>query len=83
MKTFITIITVMLFVITLVVVSYFSSFKKNEMIADHIELENALRNEIVAKEKYIGALNREIISDKEYQNALKLRIVQLERGCAK
>lgn len=75
-----TIIGAMLFVITLVAVSYFSSFKKNEMIADHIELENAYKNEIIAKDIYIEALNREIISDKEYQEALKLKIEMLEKN---
>ena len=80
MKTIIAIISAMLFVIVLVSVSYFSSFKKNEIIADHITLENALRNEILAKDLYIEALNKEIVSDKEYQEALKLRIEMLEKN---
>ncbi len=75
-----TIIGAMLFVIVIVSVSYFSSFKKNEIIADHITLENALRNEILAKDLYIEALNKEIVSDKEYQEALKLRIEVLEKN---
>ena len=73
------IISVMLFVITLIAVSHFSSFKKNEIISDHIELENAYKNEITAKDIYIEALKKEIKSDKEYQKAMEIRIKQLER----
>ena len=76
-------VNVMLFVIVLVLVSLFSSFKKNEIIIDHFYLENSLRNEITAKDNLVEALNKEIKSDKEYQKAMEVRIKQLERGCAK
>lgn len=70
---------VLLLVVVIILVSLFSSFKKNEVIADQIELKNLLRNEIVAKDNLIEALNIRIKSDEEYQEALKNRIKQLEK----